>query len=585
MAAEAAVRLALSLDPPGKRALPVDPTRIVCCVLIAIIAWLGALLRPAAATLVINEVCYDPPGPDSGAEFVELINTGDQILDLAGHRLEFGNGSVGPVWAVRWTGQAGDRIAPGGLFLVVDRGWDGPPADAEVSLGLQNGPDALRLVRTDGSVDLVGWGDLDWPEMSAGTPHPGAPGLALARRPDGHDTGDNAADFVAATPTPGQRNWAEYSVTRQELEWRPPSLTAADHPLTVQVRLRNTGLRDLIGSTVDLRVGTARMTAFLDGPPVDQDTTLILTITPRETGQLSADLFLQGTRPADTCRVDLGRVQVGPSAIRLSEVMPAPNDGGEWCELVNLGSVPRNLADLALRDEDGSWRPLPDQVLAPGDCLLIAQDAAALTGWLQDLASAGARLTCEPRPPLQLDGWPILNNSAPAGRDFADRLYLGDRDGTVLDHVTMGLGNGRVPVGRSYERQPDLAWRPSTAVIGSTPGCLPPVAPPVAAGDLKIAPNPFSWREGDGALRIHLTVPDDAGGWSLRIFDLWGRLVRDLGGDDLGPGPRQVAWDASDEDGRSLSPGGYVAVLYWRRAAGSLTAATRRLVVIREARP
>ena len=40
-------------------------------------------------------------------------------------------------------------------FLVVDAGWEGPPAQAEVVLGLQNGPDALRLVRADGSIGEV----------------------------------------------------------------------------------------------------------------------------------------------------------------------------------------------------------------------------------------------------------------------------------------------------------------------------------------------------------------------------------------------------------------------------------------------
>ncbi len=537
--------------------------------------------RPLAAGVVINEVCYDPPGADAGAEFVELMNTGAAVVDLAGWSLEFANGAVGPVWAVRWTGSAGQTIAPGGLFLIVDRGWTGTGADDEVRLGLQNGPDALRLVRGDGSVDLVGWGALDWPEMYEGRPHPGTAQRSLARRPDGRDTDDNAADFVPAERTPAARNWATFAVELRELRWEPPSLLAGGHPLTARLRLRNAGIADIEVATLEVRVGAGGGSLGVALWAAGQETTLSVTVVAPTAGLLAADLLLRGPATDDTCRLDLGRVQVGPAEVRLSEVMPAPAAGGEWCELVHTGSVPRNLAELALRDEDGAWRRLPARMLAPGDCLLVAQDSTALVAWLQQLAAGGAPVACDPQPPLQLAGWPVLNNSAPAGRDFADRLYLGAADGTVLDHVTMGLGSAKVPVGRSYERSPDLTWRPSTATSGATPGCLPAPAPVVAAGDLRLVPNPYDGWDGDGALNIHLTVPDGASGWTLRFYDLWGRLVRDLAGDDLGPGQRLISWDARDENGSRLSPGGYVAIVAWRHAGGGLTSATRRLFVVR----
>jgi hypothetical protein len=542
------------------------------------------LCKTATAVVLLNEVCYDPPGADAGREFVELINIGPATVDLAGYRLEFGNGAVGPQWSGRWTGQPGDRIEPGGLFLIVDLGWTGPPADAEVRLALQNGPDALRLVRADGSVDLVGWGHLDWPDMYEGRPHPGAPNRSLARRPDGHDTDDNAADFVAADMTPGARNWETFAASLLDLAWEPPSLLVPGAPLTARLRLRNTGIAPIVAAEAELSVGRATATIDLDPLPPDEETDVTATVVPAVQGRLPASLLLRAAATGDTCRLVLGHVQVGPAAVRLTEVMAAPLASGEWCEIVNADSVPRNLAELALRDEDGAWRQLPEWTLAPGDCQLIAQDAVGLAAWLDELRAVGGVLACDPLPPLPLAGWPILNNSAPAGRDFADRLYLGDLDGTVLDHVTIGLGSGRAPRGQSLERGPDLSWRPSTATVGATPGCLPDLAPAVPPGGFLLQPNPYAASEGDGVLRIHLTVPEGAGGWTLRLYDLWGRLVRDLGGDDLGPGQRSVAWDVRDESGRGLAPGGYVAVLHWRYAGGSAATAARRLLVIREAR-
>lgn len=539
----------------------------------------------AAVAPVINEVCYDPDGADAGAEFVEIINPDTCAVDLAGYRLEFANGAEGPAWTPRWQATGGDRIAAGGRFLVADTGWAGPAADAVVALGLQNGPDALRLVRADQSVDLVGWGDLAWPELSEGAPAPDVAGQSLARRPDGRDTGDNAADFLAAAPTPGERNWPGFAPRVAAIRWDPPSLAVAGRPVTAEVTVVNGGLADLVGAAVRLEVGAALAEATVPSLAPDSTAVLRLSLVPAPTGMLAASLAWRGAAAGDTLRSDLGRLQVGPAPVRLSEVMAAPAAGGEWCEIVNADVVPRSLAEFVLRDEDGAWRDLPDAVLAPGDCRLLAQDAGALAAWLAELAAAGAGLACDPAPPLAVAGWPSLNNTAPAGRAFADRLLLGLVDGTVLDHVTVGEGSGRAPAGRSLERGRDAAWRPATAPAGATPGCLPPARPDTPPGTVRLSPNPFSGRAGDGALHVDLTVPAGAVGWELRLYDLWGRLVRDLGGDDLGAGPRSTAWDGTDDAGEALPAGGYVAVVVWRLAGGGLALASRQLVVLREPRP
>ena len=104
--------------------------------------------RSAVASLVINELAPDPPGADAGHEFVEIINTSPVTESLAGVSLQFANGAEGAVWRVRWEAAAGLVLAPGARFVLADRNWQGPgPADVEVWLGLQNGPDAVRLVR------------------------------------------------------------------------------------------------------------------------------------------------------------------------------------------------------------------------------------------------------------------------------------------------------------------------------------------------------------------------------------------------------------------------------------------------------
>jgi hypothetical protein len=87
------------------------------------------------------------------------------------------------------------------------------PADAPLS-GPGIADDGSVGIRDPQSrlVDSVAFGAVDpanaFIENTAATkaPRVGAPGMSIQRRPDGWDTNDNAADFTAASPTPGAAN-------------------------------------------------------------------------------------------------------------------------------------------------------------------------------------------------------------------------------------------------------------------------------------------------------------------------------------------------------------------------------------------
>jgi hypothetical protein len=73
----------------------------------------------------------------------------------------------------------------------------------------------VRLTRDGRELDRVGYGELTDPALYESRPAATATGGAvLARRPDGHDTGDNATDFVAGPPTPGARHFADRTCAR-----------------------------------------------------------------------------------------------------------------------------------------------------------------------------------------------------------------------------------------------------------------------------------------------------------------------------------------------------------------------------------
>ncbi|UCG53498.1 MAG: lamin tail domain-containing protein, partial [Candidatus Latescibacterota bacterium] len=130
--------------------------------------------------VLINELYYDHPGRDDGHEFVEIINLSPAALGLGGCRLEFHDGSsVG--WVTIWHAQPGDTIVGMGLFVVGGEDLY-PPPDVITELGLQNGPDAVRLVDGGVVLDLLGYGALESPGYFEGRSAPDVPqGSSLSR--------------------------------------------------------------------------------------------------------------------------------------------------------------------------------------------------------------------------------------------------------------------------------------------------------------------------------------------------------------------------------------------------------------------
>jgi hypothetical protein len=554
-----------------------------------------------AIPLRLNEVLYDPQGSDAGCEFVELYNAGAETCPLGGVRLEFANGAEGVVWQLRWTGAAGDSLAPGARYLIVDVNWSGePPGDAEVRLELQNGPDAVRLVLPAGGEDRLGYGTPLEPELYEGRPAEDvAGGISLGRRPDGWDTDDNAADWVAlAEPSPGRPNFRTYRLEVVSWSCEPPSVSAPGSSVQMDLLVRCAGLSDWPAGLLELRceASVERPTVWLDTLPPGESRLLQMSWQVGRTGRHLLELVLPATPEDPETELTLGAYQVGVAGPYLSEVMGAPAAGAcEWIELGNAGPAAVELDSLRLRDADGDWRTPEPGRLEPGDFVVLVQSRERFLEWWQDLLASGARPACGATLPaaslvvLGEGGWPSLNNTPPAERNFADRVSLGDAARTVLDHVTLGAGGAEVPAGRSLERiaveprgEAARNWGESTHPVGGTPACansLALVRPPAAG--LRLMPNPFHPGEvGGEVLHLQFQLAPGARAWEARLFDLWGRPVRELGGDDLGPGPREILWDGLDDEGRLVPGGAYIVLLRIYAGDGSLLEGCKGLAAV-----
>jgi hypothetical protein len=88
---------------------------------------------------------------------------------------------------------------------------------------------------------------------------------------------------------------------------------------------------------------------------------------------------------------------------------------------------------------------------------------------------------------------------------------------------------------------------------------------------LSAFPNPIP--AGGSAVRIVMPAVGPA---RVAIWDVGGRLVRDLYDGTLQPGSHDFAWDRKDERGRSVPAG-----IYWLRVRVGEQRGSERLVVLR----
>jgi len=545
------------------------------------------LLVPAGAAAVsLNEIYYDHPGADAGYEFIELWNPADTTVSLAGYRLQAGDGAGPARWRGLWQGSAADALPPHSRF-VVGEALVVPPPDRVTTLGLENGPDAVRLVAPDGATQTVGYGALTFSEYFDGAPAPDVDaGYSLARVPDGVDTHDNARDFVALSPpTPGGPNRPERDVALTQSGGAEPAIVAPGEATRASAILVNRGAGALQAGETAVLLWSAR------APDVPSDS-------PAPVGDFSADSLvaqddeLGGLEAGDSLPVALSWAPAAPGAYRIalaaridddgeagndrlesyvragvgplvvSEVMYAPEPGDpEWIEVRARGASV-DLTRFRLTDATGKPARIDGRTLAylePDSAAILTEDVDAFLA-----AHAGTRARVFAAAP-----WPILNNTASDPARPADRVVLSDERGCVSDAMSYAGGG---PAGYSLERRDDQAmgsdaanWGVS-AIAGGTP--LAPNSLLVAPARAGLSLSARVWRRGAGPPRLEVAYRL---GWErallrVSVFDARGReRSRLVDGPAAASGT--VEWDGR-ASGQALPPGAYFVALEARPAQG-----------------
>jgi hypothetical protein len=159
------------------------------------------LVPSAVASVVVNQVLYDPINTESGGEAVELLNNGASAVDISGWVLKTESSNSDA------TIPAAVVLQPGQAFLIADEGWNAnkddsswKSADYEEKITLGNSDSGVALLSNATIIDAVGWGDAEGIEegLFKGSPAAMVPaGKALLRITD---TGDNSKDFIETVP-------------------------------------------------------------------------------------------------------------------------------------------------------------------------------------------------------------------------------------------------------------------------------------------------------------------------------------------------------------------------------------------------
>jgi hypothetical protein len=557
----------------------------IVLILMGLVVWCAGLAMAAGGNppAVINEVLYDPAGKDAGLEFVELFNPTGQAVSLAGWRLESGNGSYPNRWTLEWEGTAADSVPARGFFVIGEEAVV-PPPQAVTDLDLQNGPDACRLLPAAGVPDLVGWGDHAYGEYYEARPAPQVTaGASLARDPDGKDSDDNAADFVAAgQPSPGQFNHPACDlclVRAGRSRYSPWSGAELDFSCAVT----NLGSGECgTGAKIYVRMRGVADSSSLDTalPPQGNATAIVRAANPGQ-GLHHALVWVayeQDPRPGnDSLHISL---VVPPPPVVINEIMFRPAGiECEWLELLNRSAEVLSIGDWTIEDASGKLR-----VLADGELLIEAGAFLVLVESEEVFRLAHGDVGLSARRPR--GGWPTLNDSdGPLG--FADHVVLRDNLGTVVDSAAY-RENWSQP-GVSVERiDPESQsaqasnWSPHCGQGGS-PGRKNSVASLVSdtGGLLSLGPQVFS-PDGDGrddvvAASIHVTAESSV---RLRVFDVNGRLVRRLVDGDHVEATRITLWDGTADNASPVPVGVYIAVVDARVVATGAVSQARSAVVV-----
>ncbi len=536
--------------------------------MVRIVALVLVLWVTTRAQVRLSEVMFRPDTLANYTEFIEIVNLGNQPVDLNGWAL----GDSLDVDAL--VAPQGTWILPPGHFAVIlDAGYfdhatiyDALIPDTALVLtiedasfgryGLRNDPPlTIFLYNANGQlVDSVRYTSDNPPGFSDEK-------IDLA----GPNTPQNWANSRQFRGTPGAPN----SVTPRptdggllNLFWSD-SLLWDDTPVDVAFQVANGGTRMISQLTLILLVNQkTRFTADVATSLAPGDTgVMVLPEVLLPDGWVLLEGSIQIPGDEDTTNNSWHQwvyVETAAARLVLNEIMFDPRSGeGEWVEITNTGTQPVTLQQVRFTDfRDTVVVPVESLIVVPGELWVLAEDSSVVH-----------YPSVNPDYVVVLPRFPTLNNDV-------DEISLISPGGRLYDRVryTDAWYGRKTDRGTSLEKinphlpgQQASSWAAAVAREGATPtqeNSVFVTETPVTSR-FTIAPNPFS-PDGDGQddfTLISLELSSTIAYLSCRIFDVRGRLVRTLALNQPTGSRVRLVWDGRTDTGQIAAIGMYVVLV------------------------
>ncbi|MCP4727705.1 MAG: hypothetical protein GY863_21880 [bacterium] len=527
---------------------------------------------PCSSQVMINEIMFNPPGNENHNEYIEIINTGEGSIDLTGWVLSDSTSAD----KIIETG-AGIILKPGQYGLILDPDYFSNSSlyDTLINTG-------CLILTIDGSTfgsrgfsnsraELVmlmsGSGDLiSSHRYSTGNQD----GFSDEKKiPYGVDNDADWADSENYLSSPGFRNSItplDYDVTVDSI-MIDPCYPVAGRSSEIQVTVINTGFEPVQKASLIIFADIDRNGAEDPGEMISEtelDTVSLsefgdslvyicrwLPELPGETVITTRITCSSDQNPDNNIKSIRVFVLEAENNIIINEIMYDPPAGNmEWIEIYNNGSNVINLRYYTIGDiSDPIGSVISDSacIIQPGRFLILTGDAISV--------SVFHSITVDL---IEVSGFPSLNNTG-------DEIFIRDPSGRISDSVNYRKewGNNKgvslERISNDSESNDSNNWGLSSDPTGSTPG----KPNSLLFNEYNTAPiifienSPFSPDRGETA-EIKISLPFQRSNITIRIFDRYGRPVRDLiGGEDRGSS-FMVTWDGRNNNGNLMGTGVYI---------------------------
>ncbi|NOZ09169.1 MAG: lamin tail domain-containing protein, partial [FCB group bacterium] len=408
--------------------------------------------------------------------------------------------------------------------------------DASIGNGLKNSGDSVFLIDADGdTVSSVSW-------------QGGSDGYSLERIVlDYPEVPQNWRQCLTPNGTPGFENSVSsftFDVALESVS-NTPLYPAAFEEFSLTLRLVNTGLFDATGA---LKINGSFMDSVF--MPVRDTVSYQSPVTGEPSGVLPYLLTITAENDYDRSNDSLWheiRIKSGYRTLLINEIQYSPpDDGAEWCELVNISNTTVDLFEWRIADHEPPGAGINRHFqLDPGAYVVVSKDSTM----------PGA---------IGYEDFPGLNNSG-------DDVFLFDPTGRLIDHVqydpVWGGGSGYSLERMTFyiDSNDPANWGTCVAPSGCTPGEVNSLYVPDMQADaaLSLYPNPFS-PDGDGfedELTLAYHLPFTEATLQVELYDVRGRKII-----TLAPGIHSgmegiLRWDGKDGTGRKCRVGQYLLVL------------------------